>query len=207
MILVAFFVIALNVALYFGGAYIAKRLIGPRDIRTDRTMWDRLLNTLIGFWSPVGNPEEAIGNVFAVGRKTPQTIGSTQVFRATVGWRYGYIALMPLLVAFVAYLELFTEFAGQTPVHYYLMMLAFLIWGGIYIWTFRLEIDQDEMSCTTAMLVQREFDLWDLTSAKTTRDGFTLHFAGRSRISVPRFIEGHDTFKALIIERLDINAR
>ena len=86
-------------------------------------------------------------------------------------------------------------------------MVVLLIWAGMYMWIFRLEIDDDDMSCTSALLVQRHFDLWDLEAANTTRDGYTLHFGKNRKISVPRFVEGHDAFKALIIARLDTNAR
>ena len=57
------------------------------------------------------------------------------------------------------------------------------------------------------MLTQRHFDLWDLTAAKTTRDGYALYFTKNRKISVPRFVEGHDAFKALSIARLETNGQ
>ncbi len=207
MNLVTLLVLATSLGVFLLSRRLARKLTGPHDIREDRTMLMRLLNALVGFWSPIGNPEEAIGNVFSVGRKTPQQVDDTLVFRATVGWRYGYLALIPFVIGFIVYLETGTHLAGQTPAIYYLIMVGFLIWAGAYMWIFRLEIDVDDMSCTSALLTQRQFDLWDLTAAKTTRDGYTLYFTKNRKISVPRFIEGHDAFKALIIARLDTNGQ
>lgn len=207
MNLSAILLFALAIALVSGGKYLVGRLLGPRDIRADHQIWDRLLNTLVGFWSPVGNPEEAMTKVFSMGRKDPQHIGFTTVFRATIGWRFGYLVVVAAVVAFSVHLELTDDMAGQTPVMYYLLLGGFLIWGGVYMWLFRVEIKDDDLSCTHFSLFQRHFDLADLTGAKKTRDGYQLRFTGWRKISVPLFIEGHDTFKAIIIARLDKNER
>jgi len=207
MNLITLLVIPASVGLFLLSRRFVRKLTGPHDIREDRTMLMRLLNALVGLWSPIGNPEEAIGNVFAVGRKTPQHVDGILVFRTTVGWRYGYLALIPLVIGFIIYLETGTDLSGQTPGIYYLIMTGLLIWAGIYMWIFRLEIDVDDMSCTSALLTPKHFDLWDLTEAKTTRDGYTLYFTKNRKISVPRFIEGHEAFKALIIARLETNGQ
>ena len=207
MNLITLLVLAASLGVFLLSRRVARKLTGPHDIREDRTMRNRLLNALVGFWSPIGNPEEAIGNVFSVGRKAPQQVAGTLVFRTTVGWRYGYLALIPFVIGFIVYLETRTDLSGETPASIYMIMVAMLIWLGVYMWKFRLEIDVDDMSCTSALLFQKHFDLWDLTAAKTTRDGYTLYFTKNRKISVPRFIEGHDAFKQMIITRLDTNGQ
>jgi len=56
-------------------------------------------------------------------------------------------------------------------------------------------------------LKAHHFDLWQLTSAKKTKDDFTLRFTGRTRISVPPFTEGRGVFRTRIMARLETNGR
>ena len=56
MNLVMLLVLAASVGVFLLSRSVVRKLIGPHDIREDRTMLMRLLNALVGFWSPIGNP-------------------------------------------------------------------------------------------------------------------------------------------------------
>jgi len=185
--------------------YIGAHLGGDRDIRKEESLIFRVIKAGIETFSPVGNPEGNIATIFSVGRSMPRQEGSAIVFRATSGWRYGYLALMPFVIAFAIYFELSTGMSGQTPFEMYLLIGGFLIWGGFYMWRFRLTVDGIDMTCTTAWLTQRSFDLTRMTGAKNTRNGYRLYFDDGRNIAVPRFLEGHDLLKAFLIEQLEDN--
>ena len=198
--------------LWIAGVVLTRKLrsfaIGihaPRDIREEKSLSQRIFMAAFGVLSPVGNPEENLGTIFALGRKDARTEGTATVFRATAGWRYGYLVLMPFLVAFVVHLETSTSIAGQTPAVYYLAMAGFLAWVGVYMWRFRLAIDGIDMTCTTTMMMTRHYDLSRLVRAENTRDGYTLYFDDKRKVAIPRFLEGHDLLKDFLIGQLEDN--
>ena len=177
----------------------------PRDIREEKTLAQRIFMAAFGVLSPVGNPEENLSTIFSVGRKDARTEGTATVFRAAAGWRYGFLILVPFLIAFVIHLETQTDFAGQTsPLFYAGIMIAF-IWMAIYIWRFRLAIDGLDMTCTTGTLMTRHFDLDTLIRVETTRDGYALYFENGRKLAIPRFLEGHDLLKDFLIGQLEDN--
>ncbi|WP_299296205.1 hypothetical protein [uncultured Tateyamaria sp.] len=185
--------------------FIGGHLGGERDIRKGESLIFRLIKAGIETFSPVGNPEDNIATIFSVGRSLPQQEGDAIVFRATAGWRYGYLALMPFVIGFAIYLELSSGLSGQTPLDMYLLIAGMLVWCGVYMWKFRLVVDGVDMTCTSGLLMQRRFDLSRMTSAKNTRDGYKLYFDDGRRIGIPRFLEGHDLLKAFLIEQLEDN--
>ena len=203
MILV-FIVLPLTVAAPFLAiAFAIYRLIQGeegRDIRKKDGLLKRIGLEAIDFASPVGNPRANMETVFAFGKKQPLRTGNVTVFQATKGWRYGYIAV----VAFLIYLCTQTEVG---PLFYYVIGGGTLLWCGIYMWRFRLEIDGSRMICTTPTLRTKEFDLALLDSVRETQDGYKLRFADGRKVTVPQFLEGHGFFKKMMIQTLEINGR
>ena len=177
----------------------------PRDIREEKSLSQRIFMAGFGVLSPVGNPEENLGTIFSVGRKDARTEGTATVFRAAAGWRYGFLILVPLLVAYVFHLETQTDFAGQTSPLFYASILATFVWMAVYIWRFRLAIDGLDMTCTTGTLMTKHFDLDQLIRAENTRDGYKLYFEDGRKVSIPRFLEGHDLLKDFLIGQLEDN--
>ncbi|WP_299684700.1 hypothetical protein [uncultured Tateyamaria sp.] len=195
----------ISVGMMFVQKKLGALIHGPRDIREEKGLFQRIFIAVFGVLSPVGNPEENLGTIFALGRKDARTEGTATVFRAAAGWRYGYLILMPFLIAFAIHLELGSNVAGQTPVGMYLLIGGLLIWCGVYMWRFRLVIDGIDMSCTTGTLMTKHFDLTELIRAQTTRDGYQLTFEDGRKISIPRFLEGHDLLRDFLIGQLEDN--
>ena len=201
------------IAIFWIGMWFATRKLrafvggmnAPRDIRDGETLVQRVVKAGIGVLSPVGNPQDNLATIFAFGRKDGRTEGSSVVFQATVGWRYGFILALPLLMWFAYYIEDQTDLGGQTPYAFYALIMAGLIYTGVYIWRFRLVIDGIDMTCTTGTLMTRHFDLTQLVRAETKQDGYTLHFADGRKIAVPRFLEGHDLLIDFLIGQLEDN--
>lgn len=177
----------------------------PRDIREEQSLAHRILMAAFGVLSPVGNPHENLATIFAFGRKDARSEGTATVFRATIGWRYGFLIASPFLMLLAVYIETQTDLGGQTPMAFYLLILGTLIYTAFYIWRFRLAIDGIDMTCTTGTLMTRHYDLTQLVRAEITKDGFKLYFADGRKIAVPRFIEGHDLLRDFMIGQLEDN--
>ncbi|MEL6562949.1 MAG: hypothetical protein AAGK30_13655 [Pseudomonadota bacterium] len=177
----------------------------PRDIREEQTLLQRIVMAAFGVLSPVGNPSENLATIFAFGSKDARSEGTATVFRAAAGWRYGFLLVSPGMMALAVYIEGQTDLGGQTPMAFYLLILAVLIYTAIYIWRFRLSIDGIDMTCTTGSMMTRRFDLTQLIRAETTKDGYKLYFADGRKIAIPRFLEGHDLLRDFMIGQLEDN--
>jgi len=207
------YLILAGVALFWIGTWVVTRKLrnfvggihAPRDIREEKPLAQRIFMAAFGVLSPVGNPEENLGTIFAAGRKDARTEGTATVFRTAAGWRYGFPILVPFLIAFVIHLETQTDFAGQTSPLFYAGIAVAFVWMAVYIWRFRLAIDGLDMTCTAHTLMTRHFDLGTWIRAETTRDGFTLYFEDGRKVAIPRFIEGHDLLKDFLIGQLEDN--
>ena len=171
-----------------------------RDIRKKDNLAVRIGKEAFDFALPMGNPQADMATVFAFGKKQPQRIDDTMIFRATTGWRYGFIAV----TAFLMYLSTQLE-AG--PLIYYIVGGGGLLWCGIYMWVFRLEISGTQMVCTKGNLTAGHYDLALLHSVRDTKDGYKLRFSDGQRLTVPQFLEGHGVLRKLMIEALDANGR
>lgn len=169
-----------------------------RDIRKEDGLAVRIGKEAFDLALPMGNPQADMMTVFSFGKKQPERVDSVTVFRATSGWRYGFIVVTAFLVYLCTQME-------QGPLIHYLVIGGGLLWCGIYMWRFRLEIDGKDMVCTTHTLQIKHFDLNLLKSIRYTQDGYKLRFTDGRRLTVPQFLEGHDHFKRKMIETLEIN--
>ena len=171
-----------------------------RDIRKKDNLAVRIGKEAFDLALPAGNPRADMATVFAFGKKQPQRSEGVTTFRATSGWRYGFLAVSAFLVYLCTQIE-------QGPLIYYIVGGGGLIWCGIYMWVFRLEIDGSDMVCTTPLFQVRHFDLALLKTVRETQDGYKLRFEDGRKVTVPQFLEGHGFFKKMMIETLEINSR
>lgn len=204
--------LAVMAIFYIGMWFVTRKLrsfVGgmnaPRDIREEESLAKRVAVAGFGVLSPVGNPQDNLATIFKFGRKDARTEGTASVFRATAGWRYGFLLVLPLLAWFTVYIESQTDIGGQTPYNFYLLIALGLAYTGVYIWRFRLVIDGIDMTCTSNLLMTRQFDLSKLVRAQTKQDGYTLYFEDGRKIAIPRFVEGHDLLKDFLIGQLEDN--
>lgn len=183
----------------------APMLTPGRDIREGEPLLSRVANAAVGFLSPVGNPHDNLSTIFARGRSMPRQVGSAIEFRATSGWRYGFIGCAIFLLVFCINLELTTELSGQTPMDMYLLIVGIMAYGIAYVWRFRLAVDGVDLSVMNGLFMTRHFELTELTGVRRTREGYKMYFADRRSISVPFFVEGHDMLRDFLIGQLEDN--
>ncbi|MEM6760879.1 MAG: hypothetical protein AAF601_15505 [Pseudomonadota bacterium] len=178
-------------------------LMAGQDIRSSDGVLTRMSNAAIGIASPVGNPTDNLSTIFAFGRKQPKQEGHTTVFRAPVGWKYGFCAVVGFLVYFCFHFERTAN--APTPWDMYVIGAAMLGYMAAYIWRFRVTIDGTQLTAMNFFFATFRYDLTLMLGARRTKDGYKLYFSDGRVARLPLFIEGHDVLIQFLSEELEAN--
>ncbi|MCC1493055.1 hypothetical protein [Cognatishimia sp. F0-27] len=196
------FLIGLALAHKLGWLFDAKEGRDIRD-RNPGAALEKLASAGADLLLPGGNPGSAIQTIYGAGRQRARRDNATLVFRTKLGWRLGYPVVAVMLLSFL----LADGMPTIIDVASFTIIGALIVWLGFYIWSFRVEVDHSEMRCMTMLFDMTTYDLAALTHARDFDDSYTLHFADGGCAPIPRYVEGHDTLKEIILSTLHINGR
>lgn len=173
-----------------------------RDIRKPKPLGKRLVEFGLGFTS-AGNPAANVDTIYSAGHKEPLRDGKTFVFRAKIGWRLAY----PVFWAFVLYLLLRDGIPSVIDLLSFMVLSAGAVGLGLYVWSFRIEVEGHELRSMDVFFRMNRFDLARLDRVDDFDDSYVLHFEGGRRAPIPRYVKGHDALRGLLPGSLDINGR
>ncbi|MDA7423310.1 hypothetical protein [Thalassococcus lentus] len=173
------------------------------DIRKREPAGNRILKAGADVVSPVGNPQKYVEAIYSLGESHAARDGDALVFRANPGWRYGFLVGFAVIFYMLVYEGLHTPAAWVA----FFGINGGLIWLGMYIWTFRVEIEDSTLRYLDLSFVNKSQDLAFLLGAEDFGDSYKLHFQDGASVFIPRYVEGHDTLRRIILETLSINGR
>ena len=183
------------------------RVSRGRDIRAPDSPLERLFLDLVQEAVPYTRLQAKVEQVYSFGKADPMRDGRALVFRATIGWRLGYLAGLVFVIFFCSRIEADPATAGQTPAFIHGMGAMALVSCGVYLWWFRLRIDGNDLTCTTGTLRTRRFDLALLDEVRKTKDGYRMRFSDGAMVTLPQFLEGRDVLLGVLIRTLERNGR
>ncbi len=187
--------------------YRGMSLGAPRDIRVPKPILERLVEVGVDWFSPVGNPTTSLETIYSAGRKGPQYSGKTSIFKAKLGWRIGVLPMITFLMWVTFKTTISDSDYAVMDWFVVLAVTALSIWVVFYVFAFRVEVLENEIRCMGPFFDVKTYDLARLTKAEDFGDSYALRFDCGGRVSIPNYVEGHDTLKKLILHALKVNGR